>query len=109
MALSKGARLARNKYMAEYKARNREKANAYYRKWRQDNPDKVRKYNQDYWERKASEYDRAVESWKDYGVTDNVTDKNNRNTCPMCDQELTGRQSYCSPACKQKAYRQSKK
>lgn len=27
--------------------------------------------------------------------------------CPMCDKDLTGKQSYCSPACRKKASRQS--
>jgi hypothetical protein len=40
--LSEKARQARNAY-------NR----AYARKWRQKNPDKCRKYTNDYWERKA--------------------------------------------------------
>lgn len=33
----------------------REERNAYLRKWRAENKDKVRKHNQDYWEKKAIE------------------------------------------------------
>ena len=33
----------------------RQKANEYQRNWKQKNPDKVKRYNVDYWERKANE------------------------------------------------------
>ncbi|MBM7834993.1 hypothetical protein [Clostridium sardiniense] len=32
----------------------REKRNAYYREWRKKNKDKVKKYNDTYWERKVN-------------------------------------------------------
>ena len=33
----------------------RKARNAYARKWRKDNPDKVKKHNERYWEKKAKE------------------------------------------------------
>lgn len=46
---------ARNTYMREYRAKNREKLNAKERERRKANPERYKKYVIDYWERKAQE------------------------------------------------------
>ncbi len=43
----------KREYHRQYQKKNKEKLNDYVRKWRSENPDKVRQYNQSYWERKA--------------------------------------------------------
>lgn len=49
-------RKARNEYMreymAEYRKKNREKLNAQRRAWVKDNPDKVKEYQERYWQKK---------------------------------------------------------
>lgn len=59
MKLSEAARQARNAYQREYKRKmsnaDREAEKEYLREWRRKNADKVRKYNIDFWERKAME------------------------------------------------------
>lgn len=49
-------RKARNEYMreymAEYRKNNREKLNAQRRAWAKDNPDKVKEYQERYWQKK---------------------------------------------------------
>lgn len=52
--LSEAARLARNAARREYYRRNREAVAASNRKWRQAHPEKVKEYNNRYWEKKAS-------------------------------------------------------
>jgi len=42
--------------MKKLSAEAREQRNAYSRAYRKNNPDKIRKYNIDYWERKAAAY-----------------------------------------------------
>lgn len=46
---------ARNAYMREYRAKNKEKLNAQERQRRKANPARYKKYAFDYWERKAQE------------------------------------------------------
>lgn len=43
----------------------REAMNAYHRKWRRENPDKVRAITMRYWMKKAAEMDAAQEAKKD--------------------------------------------
>jgi hypothetical protein len=43
----------KRKYYQKYQQENRERLNKYQREWRAKNPDKVREYNQRYWEKKA--------------------------------------------------------
>jgi hypothetical protein len=43
----------KREYYQKYQQENRERLNKYQREWRAKNPDKVRKYNQRYWEKKA--------------------------------------------------------
>ena len=42
----------------------REKRNAYMRKWRSKNKDKVRKYNKRYWEKQGSADNSYLEEWR---------------------------------------------
>lgn len=49
--LSEAARLARNAARREYYRRNREAVAESNRKWRQAHPEKVREYNNRYWEK----------------------------------------------------------
>lgn len=51
--LSEAARQARNAHRRAYYAANREAAAAANRKWRQAHPEKVKEYNNRYWEKKA--------------------------------------------------------
>ena len=48
-------REARNAYMREYRAKNKDKLNAQERLRRKANPERYKKYAADYWERKAQE------------------------------------------------------
>ncbi len=52
--MSPEAQELRRAYKREYRKKNREKINRQQRKWRSDHPDKVKKYQEDYWERKIS-------------------------------------------------------
>lgn len=51
--ISEAARQARNAHRREYYRRNREAVAASNRKRRQAHPEKVREYNNRYWEKKA--------------------------------------------------------
>ena len=57
--MSREAMLVKAKYQRDYRngmsEAARQKANEYQRNWRLKNPDKLRQYNVDYWERKANE------------------------------------------------------
>lgn len=54
--MNDGLKEARNaymrEYMAEYRKKNREKINAQRREWAKNNPDKVRQYQENYWQKK---------------------------------------------------------
>lgn len=60
MDMTAEARAAKNAYMREYRTKNRDKCNANSRRWRRNNPEKVRECNIRYWERKAEEAANAV-------------------------------------------------
>ena len=79
----------KRQYQREWKAKNRDKCNEYHRRWRRKNPDKIREYNLRYWQKKA--------------------EKMNFNFCPVCGETITGKAKFCSPACKQTAYRERQK
>lgn len=49
------AKKKRAEYMQAYRAKNREKLNAYQRQRTKENPEKGREYRRKYWERKAAE------------------------------------------------------
>lgn len=68
-AMSAEAVEARRNYQREYRRKNQAKINAKRREWRADNRDKVRRYNQKYWERKAGKTKNIRASWADYGIT----------------------------------------
>lgn len=58
MTLSAEARAARNAYMRNYRKKRmtdeqRENERLYQRQWKAENPDKVKKHYNDYWERQA--------------------------------------------------------
>ena len=44
---------ARNAYMREYRAKNKDKLNAQERERRRANPERYKRYSAKYWERKA--------------------------------------------------------
>ncbi len=52
MELSDEAKEYRRKKKAEWRAKNRDKVNAYNRQWRAKNPDKKKAIDERYWERK---------------------------------------------------------
>lgn len=45
---------------AQYQKDTKEARNAYLRKWRAEHPDKVKEYDNRYWEKKAAEYNAAA-------------------------------------------------
>ena len=53
--MTEAAKEAQKAYAREYKRRNRERLNEYQRKWRKNNPDKVKAATARYWEKKAQE------------------------------------------------------
>lgn len=55
MDMTAEARAAQNAYMREYRLKNRDKCNAISRRWRRNNPEKVKECNARYWEKKAEE------------------------------------------------------
>lgn len=83
----------KRQYMRRWRAKNRDKVNDYnrdyIRRWRRKNPDKVKEYQQRYWLKKAEQM--------------------NFNHCPVCGETITGKAKFCSPACKQTAWRERQK
>ncbi|MDE7133015.1 MAG: hypothetical protein K2O65_14705 [Lachnospiraceae bacterium] len=73
--LSAQAQEARRDYKRRYRIRNREKINLQQRMWRKKNPDKVKEYQAQYWERKAGKAGNIRASWKDYGITQERVDE----------------------------------
>lgn len=53
------AREARNAYMREYRAKNKEHINMRERERRKANPERYKKYQYDYWQRKAEAMSKA--------------------------------------------------
>lgn len=53
MAMSEAARVARNAYMRNYRAKNRRKISEYEKEWREKNPEKVKIYKERYFENLA--------------------------------------------------------
>lgn len=51
--MSKEANLAKKEYMKKYREENRSKIREQQRIWRQNNPDKVKEYQEKYWSKKA--------------------------------------------------------
>jgi tRNA(Ile2) C34 agmatinyltransferase TiaS len=112
MELSERARKTRREYYRKrygnLTSEAKERMSRYQRKWKQENRDKIRQYNVEYWERKTS----VTES-----VTDNktsvtaVTNEGNVTTCIECGKEFSkkGNAKFCCNACKQRFYRKNKK
>lgn len=57
MVLSERAKEARREYMRKYRAENRDRLNAQRREWNKKNPDKVRMYKENYFEKLAERYE----------------------------------------------------
>lgn len=45
---------ARRQYLKNWQNQNRERRNAYHKEWRKNHPDKVKEYNERYWDKKAA-------------------------------------------------------
>ena len=73
--LSAQAQEARRDYKRRYRIQNREKINLQQRMWRKKNPDKVKEYQAQYWERKAIKAGNIRAPWKDYGITQERVDE----------------------------------
>lgn len=73
--LSAQAQETRREYKRQYRIRNREKVNLQQRMWRKKNPDKVKEYQAQYWERKAGKTGNIRASWQDYGITQERVDE----------------------------------
>ena len=69
VAMSAEAVEARKAYQREYRRRNRDKINSRRKNWRAENRDRVRQYNQEYWERRTEKAKGIRASWEDYGIT----------------------------------------
>lgn len=67
MVSTEAAEEQRN-YKRQYRAKNRERINAQQRKWRADNPTKVREYQKRYWESRAKKRNIRA-GWEDYGLS----------------------------------------
>lgn len=55
MAMSEAQKAAKREYERQYREKNREKLREYQAKWRAENPDKIKKNKEAYWERKAQQ------------------------------------------------------
>lgn len=53
--MTEAAKKKRAEYMKAYREKNRDKLNAYQRQRTKENPEKMREYRRNYWERKAAE------------------------------------------------------
>ena len=53
--MSPAAQAARREYLREYRSRNRERLREYKRNWNRAHPDAVKRYQREYWERKAGD------------------------------------------------------
>lgn len=73
--LSEQAQEARRNYKRRYRIQNREKINSQQRMWRKKNPDKVKEYQAQYWERKAVRAGNIRAPWEDYGITQERVDE----------------------------------
>jgi hypothetical protein len=94
-------------YHRRWRAKNRDKVNEHQHEWQQRNPEKVREYNRRYWERKAQQMEATPTESEP--VTGNSNATVTQNHCPVCGEPIEGKKKYCSPRCKQKAYRLSRK
>lgn len=59
----------RRNYQREYRRRKQEQINGKRRQWNRENRDKVRAYNQKYWESRARKAKSLRASYEDYGIT----------------------------------------
>ena len=48
-------RIYMREYMREYRKKNREKINAQKREWNKNNPDKLKEYQERYWEKQEQQ------------------------------------------------------
>ena len=71
------------------------------REWKRNNPEKVKKHEEIYWERKAAKLKAGEEE------TENV--RQTQSKCLICGNPVEGRKKYCSTKCRQTAYRNRKK
>lgn len=55
MTMSKEALEARKEYMRNYRKKNREHINKTFNEWKKSNPEKVKQYEANYWEKVAQE------------------------------------------------------
>ena len=68
MGMTQEAAEARRNYQREYRHRNRDRINSRRKQWRAENRDKVREYNESYWERRAGSGNIRL-PWSAYGIT----------------------------------------
>ena len=69
MTMTAEAVEVRKIYQREYRRRNRDKINSQRKNWRAENRDRVRRYNRQYWERRAQSSKDTRASYEDYGIT----------------------------------------
>ena len=69
MGMTMEAVEVKRNYQREYRHRNRSRINAMQKDWRAKNPDKVKQYNEAYWEKKAKTGSIRL-PWSAYGIDD---------------------------------------
>lgn len=62
--LTEEARKARNAYCRKWRQKNRERVNAYCRKWRHDNPEHVKEYRRAYIEKNREKINAYNKKWQ---------------------------------------------
>lgn len=69
MDMTLEAREARRNYKKQYRSKNRDRINAQQRAWNARNRDKLREYQQRYWEKRAGTGNIRL-PWSAYGITE---------------------------------------
>lgn len=60
--MSESGKEEKAEYFKKYRQEHREQLNAYRREWAKRNPDKVKKYNSDYWNKRSKRKKGVLES-----------------------------------------------
>ena len=105
--LTERARAARNAYQRKWRKANAQKVReyqaSYLKKWRQANPQKIREYQASYWERVAQRK-KEKETVTQVSITNSVTNSvTKQKVCQECGKMFSAKRStarFCSTACR---------
>jgi len=105
--LTERARAARNAYQRKWRKANAQKVReyqaSYLKKWRQANPQKIREYQASYWERVAQRK-KEKETVTQVSITNSVTNSvTKQKACQKCGKMFSAKRStarFCSTACR---------